>query len=251
MVSVPCSNCKRECTAEFLGTYLLVLFGASSVIISSVIKGFSALVFVAGIFGSTVALVILILGKRSGAHINPAVTIAHAFTKTTRNELILPYLCFQGLGGIVAALTLRLFFLNQTVFPADLGSTELARGVNPLYGIVIEAVGTFLLCSSALAATFYLRKPIWQAVLVGGTLFLLILMFGPLTGASFNPARSVGPAFWSWHWADEYVYLIGPLLGAMCAASLFKLVENARQTDHSLLAEHRVKSNNRCCEPKV
>jgi len=229
MVSVPCSKCKRECSAEFLGTYLLVLFGAGSVIVSSVIKGFTALVFVAGIFGGTVALIILLLGKHSGAHINPAVTIAHAFTKRTRSDLILPYLCFQGLGAVVAAWTLRMFFLNQTVFPADLGSTELARGVNPLYGIAIEAIGTFFLCSAALTATFYIRRSIWQAALVGGSLFLLILLCGPVTGASFNPARSVGPALWSWHWAYEYVYLIGPLLGAVFAALLFKLVENAKK----------------------
>jgi len=230
MVSIPCLGCKRECSAEFLGTYLLVLFGAGAVIVSSVIRGFSALVFVAGIFGGTVGLVILVLGRHSGAHINPAVTLAHAFTKRTRNDLILPYICFQGLGAVIAALTLRLFFLNQSVFPADLGSTELARGVNPLYGIGLEAIGTFLLCSAALAATFYVRKPIQQAVLVGGTLFLLILLFGPLTGASFNPARSFGPAFWSWHWTEEYVYLIGPLLGAVFAALLFKGIEAANSS---------------------
>jgi MIP family channel proteins len=233
MASIPCSRCKRECSAEFLGTYLLVLFGAGSVIVSSIIKGFDAVLFVAGIFGATVALVILLLGKHSGAHINPAVTIAHIFSRRARNDLVLPYLCFQGLGAIVAALTLRLFFLNRNVFPADLGSTELARGVNPLYGIGIEAIGTFLLCSAALAAAFYVRKPIWQAALVGGTLFFLILLFGPLTGASFNPARSLGPALWSWHWGDEYVYLLGPLIGAVFAASLFKLVENARKPEHS------------------
>jgi MIP family channel proteins len=229
MVSIPCSRCKRECSAEFLGTYLLVLFGAGSVILGSVIKGFGALVFVAGIFGATVMLAILLLGKHSGAHINPAVTIAHAFTNRARSDLVLPYLCFQGLGAVVAALTLRVFFLNQTVFPADLGSTELARGVNPIYGIAIEAIGTFFLCSAALIATIYVRRPIWQAALVGGSLFLLILLCGPVTGASFNPARSVGPALMSWHWANEYVYLIGPLLGAVFAALLFKLLENARK----------------------
>jgi len=226
MVSIPCAKCKRECSAEFLGTYLLVLFGAGSVILSSFIRGFSALVYVAGTFGGTVALVILLLGKHSGAHINPAVTIAHAFAKRTRTNLVLPYVCFQGFGAVVAALTLRIFFLNQTVFPADLGSTELARGVSPLYGIGIEAIGTFLLCSAALAATLYVRKPISQAALVGGTLFFLILLFGPLTGASFNPARSVGPAVWAWHWTVEYVYLVGPLLGATFAALLFRLIED-------------------------
>lgn len=234
MVAVPCSQCKGECSAEFVGTYLLVLFGAGSVMVSTVIKGFEALLFVASIFAGTVVLNILLLGKHSGAHINPAVTIAHALSKKTRNDLILPYLCFQGLGAAVAALTLRMFFLNQTVFPADLGSTELARGLNPLLGIGIEAIGTFLLCSAALTATFYVRKTLWKAVLVGGTLFLLILMFGPFTGASFNPDRSFGPAFWSWHWSGEYVYLIGPLIGAVLAALLFKVIRPARTSESAV-----------------
>ena len=227
MVWVPFSKCKRECSAEFLGTYLLVLFGAGSVIVSSVIKGFDALVFVAGIFGGTVMLAILLFGKHSGAHINPAVTIAHAFARKTRNDLLLPYLFFQGVGAVLAGLTLRLLFLSHSVLPADLGSTELARGINPVYGIGIEAIGTFLLSSAALTATFYIRGRAKQAALVGGTLFFLILMFGPLTGASFNPARSIGPALWSWHWAGEYVYFIGPLIGAILAALLFKTVENS------------------------
>jgi glycerol uptake facilitator-like aquaporin len=84
--------------------------------------------FVAGIFGGTMGLVILLLGKYSGAHLNPAVTIAHAFAKRTRNEVILPYIFFQGLGAVIGALTLRLFFLNQMVFPVDLGSTDLLAG---------------------------------------------------------------------------------------------------------------------------
>jgi glycerol uptake facilitator-like aquaporin len=103
--------------------------------------------------------------------------------------------------------------------------------VNPLYGIGIEAIGTFFLCSAALAATFHVRKPVWQAALVGGTLFFLILLFGPVTGASFNPARSVGPALWSWHWSDQYVYLVGPLLGATFAALLFNLLENSKKPE--------------------
>jgi glycerol uptake facilitator-like aquaporin len=124
-----------------------------------------------------------------------------------------------------------MFFLKESVFPADLGSTELARGVNPLYGIVIEMIGTFVLCSAALTATFYVRKRLMQAALVGGTLFFLILLFAPLTGASFNPARSIGPALWSWHWSGVYVYLIGPLIGAVFAALLFKLIENAKSSE--------------------
>jgi glycerol uptake facilitator-like aquaporin len=108
--------------------------------------------------------------------------------------------------------------------PADLGSTELAVGITPLYGILLEAIGTFLLCSAALTATFYVRQPIRQAALVGGTLSILISFIGNLTGASFNPARTIGPALSSGHWSNIVVYLIGPLLGALLAAIPFRLL---------------------------
>ncbi len=191
--------------------------------------------FVAGVFGGTVVLVILLLGKHSDAHINPAVTLAHAFAKKTRSDLQLPYTYFQGFGTIVAAFTLRLFFLNRSVFPADLNSTELAAGVTPINGILFEATGTFLLCLAALATTFYVRKSMRQAAFMDGTLFFLILLLGHLTGASFNPARSIGPALSSGHWSNMVVYLIGPFLGAVFATIPFRLV-NDDDKSKSLIA---------------
>jgi MIP family channel proteins len=230
MSSVPISVQKRECAAEFLGTYLLVLFGAGSVVISSAFRGTIALLFVAGVFGGTVALVIFLLGKYSGAHINPTVTLSHALVNKIRTDQILPYLFFQALGAIVAAFTLRAFFLNRPVFPVDLGATELAPGVLPALGIIYEAIGAFLLCSAALVATFYVQRRVAQAALVGGTLFVLILLLGNLTGASFNPARSIGPALSSGHWSNIYVYLTGPFLGALLSAIPFRLIERTRET---------------------
>jgi len=221
----PWSRCKKECSSEFVGTYFLVLFGAASVIVSASVNGTIALVFVASVFGGTVALMVLLLGRHSGAHINPAVTLAHAFAKKTRNDLILPYVTFQALGAILAAFTLRLFFLNRSVMPADLGSTDLAIGVTPIYGVFLEAIGTFLLCSAALVATSFVRQPWRQAALMGGTLFLLILLLGHLTGASFNPARSIGPALSSGHWSNIIVYLVGPFLGATFAAVPFRFLQ--------------------------
>jgi len=95
--------------------------------------------------------------------------------------------------------------------------------VTPIYGIFLEAIGTFLLCSAALVATFYVRQSGRRAALMGGTLFLLILLLGHLTGASFNPARSIGPALSSGH-SNIIVYLLGPFLGAVFAAMPFRLL---------------------------
>jgi len=222
-LAFPWSSYKKECSAEFVGTYLLVLFGAGSVIVSASLSGTIALVFVACVFGGTVALVILLLGRHSGAHINPAVTLAHAFAKKTRNDLVLPYITFQALRNS-RCLNASFVFLESVGDAGRFGSTELAVGVTPIYGLLLEAIGTFLLCSAALAATFYVHQPRRQAALVGGTLFLLILLLGHLTGASFNPARSIGPALSSGHWSNIIVYLVGPFLGAAFAAVPFRLL---------------------------
>jgi len=223
MWKLPWSCKTRECISEFLGTYILVLFGVGSIIISGSVNSAARSVFVAFVFSGTVSLAVLLFGKHSGAHINPAVTLAHVFARKIKNGLMLPYITFQALGAILAALSLRLFFLNQTVIPADLGSTELAIGVTPILGIFLETIGTFLLCLTALTATLYVRQPWRQALLVGVTLFTLILLLGQLTGASFNPARTIGPALASGHWNNILVYLIGPLMGASLAAVPFRL----------------------------
>jgi len=88
-------------------------------------------------------------------------------------------------------------------------------------GVSLEIVGTFVLALSALSAGSFLKSPAKQAALVGSTLFVLIMAIGPLTGASFNPARSIGPAMFSGYMTGQLVYWIGPFLGAGLAGLLF------------------------------
>jgi aquaporin Z len=213
----------RRCLAEMLGTYLLVFLGPGSIVLVAYL-GFPAagsLVFVAGVFGGTVAGVILLLGRFSGANINPAVTIGSTVAGTSRRGLLLPYLAFQASGAILAGLTLRAVFGNLAS-SASLGSTKLAAGISPTEGAALEVVGTFLLVASALVAGSFLTSPGRQAILVGGTLFLLILLIGPLTGGSFNPARSLGPSLFSGYFRDQLVYYVGPVLGGFCAGLAFQ-----------------------------
>ena len=130
------------------------------------LSGLVALALVALAFGGTVALMILAFGKHSGSVINPAVTVAVASARLLKKDLILPYLFFQILGGILAGLTLRLVFLsalNSTL----LGSTQLATGMSPLLGLAFESVGTFVLASSALIASTRIKKHKYQALFVG------------------------------------------------------------------------------------
>ena len=225
--SVPCSECKTECLSEFVGTYLLVLIGPGTVVVVSQVPNLNfliALTIVAFSFGCTVAAIVWSLGKYS-AHINPAITVAHAFAGMTHRRLLIPYVGFQILGGLFAGLTLRLIFQDSNS-AAYFGSTKLATGVAPLAGIVLEAAGTLSLSFVVLGTATYIRASKDQALLVGSTLFVLILLIGPLTGASFNPARSLGPSLASSFFTNQYVFLVGPLSGGIVGAFLFKAVKD-------------------------
>ena len=229
MRSIPSGDRTRRCLSEMLGTYLLVFLGPGSVVLGAYLglSSMASLVFIAGVFGGTVAGAILLLGRFSGANINPAVTVGSTIAGTSGRGLLLPYLAFQLSGALLAGLTLRAVFGNLAS-STSLGSTKLAAGVSPVEGVALEVAGTFLLVASALAAGSFLTSPARQAALVGGTLFLLILLLGPLTGASFNPARSLGPSLFSGYFDDQLVYYVGPVLGGVCAGLVFQAVVKLR-----------------------
>ena len=127
--------------------------------------------------------------------------------------------------GVLAGLTLRFFFLS--IDTTSLGSTRLAGGISPVLGIIIEALGTFILASSALIASTRIKGSKKQGLFVGITLFLLIIFIGPLTGAGLNPARSLGPSIASGYIENLYVYFIGPIIGALLAGLLFRAMRNS------------------------
>jgi glycerol uptake facilitator-like aquaporin len=211
------------------GTYLLVFIGPGSVVVASFLLPLSsieALTFIAAVFGCTVGSIILLLGRHSGAHLNPAITVANMLAGALKRELFVPYVLFQAAGGLFAGLSLLLVF-GTFESSVSLGSTKLAVGITPPEGVALEAVGTFLLATSALAASSFVKSPARQAILVGGTLFVLIILIGPLTGASFNPVRSLGPSVFSDYLSGQIIYLIGPFLGAGCAGLIFGMVRKS------------------------
>jgi glycerol uptake facilitator-like aquaporin len=209
---------------------LLVLLGPASVILAPLIPNIStveALLIIALTFGGVVGFLIVLFGEHSGAVFNPAITLGASIAKSLRTKYFVPYLLFQISGGLIAGLTLRAMFVTLSS-QADLGSTKLALGLSPLVGIMIEAAGTFVLTISALFASAKIKSRRHQALLVGSTLFFLILIIGPLTGAGFNPARSLGPSLASGYFQNLYVYFMGPLLGAAIAGLVFRGVRHER-----------------------
>jgi glycerol uptake facilitator-like aquaporin len=213
---------KKQCLAEMLGTYLLVVIGPGSVV-AVARSGFpqtESLLVVALVFGAVVAGVIVLLGPMSGAIINPALTLASAAAGLLRKNLILPYIAFQIAGALAAGFTLAVAFGGIHSAPY-LGSTRLAPGISPVQGTAIEIAGTFVLAFAALTASTFLKNRFAQAFLVGSTLFVLIVVIGPLTGASFNPARSLGPSVFAGYFGNQLIYYVGPLTGGLLAGLTF------------------------------
>jgi len=209
---------------------MLVLIGPGTVAAVSLAQGitiFEALLVIGFAFGATVSLVILLLGRISGAHINPAITLAHIIAGKTTPEIFVPYISFQVLGGLLAAFTVKLVF-SQFGSPADLGTTKLASGVSPLVGTVLETTGTFVLAMSGFLASLRIHKKPGEAALIGSTLFVIILALGPLTNASLNPVRSLGPALASGYLTNLYVYWLGPLAGGLIAGLVFRFMGRAK-----------------------
>ena len=230
MSSHPHSSRRARCLSELLGTYLLVLIGPGTVAAVSSAQGIAPLegLLITGFaFGATVALVIFLLGRISGAHINPAITLAHTIGGKTSPEMLLPYISFQVLGGLLGAFTLKLIF-SQLVSSTDLGATKLASIVSPLIGVLLETAGTFILAVSGFLASLRIHKKPGEAALIGSTLFVIILALDPLTNASLNPVRSLSPALVSGYLTNLYVYLIGPLAGGLIAGLVFRFFERAK-----------------------
>ena len=226
----PHARRRTRLLSELLGTYLLVLVGpgtAAAVALSGGVPSFEAFLIIGFAFAAIVTTLILILGKTSGAHIDPAITIAHTIAGKTERAMLVPYVVFQIVGALLGGFTLRLIF-SPFGLPGDLGTTKLASGVSVPAGILLETGGTFVLAMSGFIASSRIHNKPGEGLLVAVTLFIIIQVLGPLTNASLNPARSLGPAVASGYLTNLYVYWIGPPAGGLIAGLVFRFSERPR-----------------------
>jgi len=225
----------RRLLAELIGTALLVLFGAGSVVAALLAGGgtvdYPALGMVALAFGLIIAIVIYALGTTSGAHINPAVTVSLAVVRRFPWREVPAYVVAQLAGAVLGGLLIVAMFGTRATDLGGVGSTVLADGTGYLRGMVAEAIGTFALLFTIMALAVDRRAPTgWAGLIIGLAVTVDILVLGPLTGASMNPARTLGPYLTntlfggSTPWADFWAYVIGPLVGGAFAAVVYDLV---------------------------
>jgi MIP family channel proteins len=215
------SRTGRACIAEAIGTFALCFIGAGSIVLNTKTGGAVGLIGIALAHGLILSVMISALGGVSGGHFNPAVTIGFLVTKKQEVGAGISYIISQLIGATVAGLLLRIIFAPDVWQKAHLGTPMLGDGVSFGTGILVEIVLTFFLVTAIWGTAVDDRKPDVGGFAIGLTIAADILMGGPLTGASMNPARTFGPALAGGGFDNHLVYWIGPIIGAVIAAVLY------------------------------
>jgi MIP family channel proteins len=214
----------RRSLAEAIATFVLVFAGCGAIVVDHERGQALGAVGIAATFGLAIMVLIYATGHLSGAHINPAVTIAFTIQRHFPVREVFAYVLAQLAGAIAAALVLGLVWSGQ---PADLGATHPTVGTAAalLYETVLTGILMFVIMA---VATDSRAVGAAAALAIGGTVALDALVGGGVTGASMNPARSLGPALAAWSWSDIWIYLLGPVAGAIGGAFVYQLVRGER-----------------------
>jgi len=209
----------RKYIAELLGTYALVFAGTGAIIIDQETNGSVTHAGIAITFGLIVMSMIYALGNVSGAHLNPAVSIAFTVAKKFDVKLLPGYIISQLLGATLASLTLRALFPANTL----LGATIPLH--SDMQSFILEFILTFFLMLVIVnVATGSKEQGMFAGLAIGSVVTLEAMFAGPICGASMNPARSIAPALVSGHTEHLWVYLAAPLLGAVAAIPVWKYI---------------------------
>ena len=232
----------RKFLAELLGTFLLVFFGTGAVVVTlMLVHGtINPNEFYIGIsmadwlginvvFGLAIAIGIFAFGKVSGAHFNPAVTIALWAVGKFPTKDVTPYILAQLIGASIASFLLALS-LGYVAVSLNLGATVPFFGIGYFQAIIVEALGTFLLMTAVMAVIDNKVKPAFAALIIGLSITASLTLISNISGGSINPARTFGPylantllgggTFWYYF----PIYIIGPILGAVLAAFVYNYV---------------------------
>ncbi len=209
---------KKSWIAEVFGTFALITAGTGAILVNEVSGGVIGHAGIALTFGLIVMAMIYTVGDVSGAHLNPAVTVAFAVAGRSPWSAVPVFISAQLTGAFAASWLLKFLFPAS----ATLGAT-LPAG-SEMQSFILEIVLTFFLMTTVLSvSTGAKEKGITAGIAVGGVIALEAMFAGPICGASMNPARSLAPAVVSGHLEHLWLYMAGPVIGAvlavpMCAA---------------------------------
>ncbi len=213
--------------AELVGTFILVFTGTAVVAAAVLLRptagpGIYDSLAVALAFGLALTAVVAAIGHVSGAHVNPAITLGLAVTNKFPWQYVPFYIGAQLLGGILGAAGTWIAYGSEARRLVRLGVTIPAENVGDLQALVVEILVTFILMFVVISVATDDRAPAGVAPLaVGFALACGVLIAGPVTGGSLNPARTLGPMILAGEFTAIWVYIVGPIIGAVLAALLY------------------------------
>jgi MIP family channel proteins len=216
----------RRAAAEGVAAFALVFAGCGAIVANSHYRGTLGSVGIALVFGLIIMVMVYATGHLSGAHINPAVTIAFTLTRHFPARAAVAYIGAQVAGATAAALALLAVWTDK---PAHLGATipSVGAGSAIVYEVLLTAFLMFVIMA---VATDTRAVGAAAAIAIGGTIGLDALFGGPVTGASMNPARSLGPALVAGEWHDLWIYIVGPIAGAALGAFAYQVVRGEQDS---------------------
>lgn len=211
----------KQYIAELIGTFTLVFCGCGAIVTNEFSNGTVTHSGIALTFGLVVMALIYAFGETSGAHFNPAVTIAFTYAKRFPLKEVPKYILAQCIGAILAALMLVVLFPENEFLGTTLPQIEILRV------FLFEVILTFFLMLVIInVSTGSKETGIMAGIAIGGVVWFEAQFAGPITGASMNPARSIGPALISGHLEHLWLYIFAPIIGALLAVISCKLVKD-------------------------
>ncbi|CAJ2652094.1 nodulin-26-like [Trifolium pratense] len=208
----------QKAIAELVGTYILIFAGCGAALVNERLQ--ITVVGIAIVSGLALTVAIYSVGHVSGGHFNPAVTISLAVVRKIQLKLVPVYLVCQLMGATMATLTLKVLYHEKVSIGVTL--TRYSNSTSDLEALVWESIITFILMLTICGvATDHRGSKELAGVAIGLSVLINIIIVGPITGASMNPGRSLGPAIVSGNYKNIWVYIIGPIIGAVFASVLY------------------------------
>ncbi|WP_299108683.1 aquaporin [uncultured Tenacibaculum sp.] len=209
----------KKYISEFIGTFALVFCGTGAVVVNSLSNGSLGLLGISAVFGIMVAAMIYAFGSSSGAHINPAVTIGLFVGNLMPRKEAFRYVLAQIGGAILASGLLSIMFPGSNT----LGETLPNGGIVP--SMVLEMILTFFLMLTILSFSNNKEQAHLAGAIIGMLVVGIILIAGPISGGSFNPARSIAPALISGDLSGLWLYILAPITGSSLAIVLWNFLK--------------------------
>jgi MIP family channel proteins len=213
---------KKALIAEFIGTFTLIFIGVGSIVADNLTGGKVGLTGIALAHGLAIGVMVSATAAVSGGHLNPAVTIGLWSAKKINTINAIGYVIAQCLGGIFAAFLIKLAVPMAVLTAVNMGTPALGTGITPQMGLITEMVLTFFLVFVVYGTAVDSRAPKCGGLFIGLTITLDILMGGPICGGAMNPARFTGPALMGGGLHNAWIYWVGPIVGGVLAAQIYK-----------------------------